>query len=536
MKPPSEPARARIVEGVQERRDDLPVVEGPLVDERRARRVARLVREGGLHDRREVGVPRDHDPVAGAGVDAGRGILVRRLPADERALADGGADPGRDDVRGGIEAPGAARGPRDEAIGRRVVERQLAADDEARGRIGPRDRRAVDCAVSEGAHVHVAGVAAQERRALLDAQARRVEERRMPRPTGAPERRPSGVRGVVDRRPAIAGRLQLVVAGAGHRRPRDDRLVHVAAGRNRLELRVVDRQVRRTGNRGLVVGLVEGRAVVPGAGLALGVEAADAPVVRVVRQRPGRRERGRAGLRAEQLGAGCEARRGVDLQLVARGAGNRRPLEERVEDLDARHHVRDGGRRRARPHPREREDRGRRSGIALGVDRHDLPVVGARVQRRRDGEVGVRGGDRIAVVGPRERALGDDPTGGVDAAACRAGRDRHAVRRSSRHGRPREDRGVRIGDRVQARRRQQRRHVAPLLGELAHARPLRSVRVLVDRADTPEVRAVGEHLAVDEAQVLRRHVDERRVEARVARDLHLVLLRASRRDSTSVPA
>ena len=305
--------RARIVEGVRERRDDLPVVEGSLVDQRRARRVARLVREGGLHDRREVRVARDHDPVAGAGVHAGRGILVCRLPTDERALADGGPDPGRDDVRGGIEAPRAARGPRDEAIRRRVVKRQLAADDEARGRIGPRDRRAVDCAVSEGAHVHVAGVAAQERRALLDAQARRIEERRVPRPTGAPERRPGRVRGVVDGRPAVTGRLQLVVARAGHRRPGHHRLVHVSARRDRLQLRVVHGQVRWTRNRGLVVGLVEGRAVVPGAGLALWVEPADAPVVRVVRQRPGGRERRRAGLRAEQLGAGCEARRRVDL-------------------------------------------------------------------------------------------------------------------------------------------------------------------------------------------------------------------------------
>ena len=53
-----------------------------------------------------------------------------------------------------------------------------------------------------------------------------------------------------------------------------------------------------------------------------------------------------------------------------------------------------------------------------------------------------------------------------------------------------------------------------------------ALAVLVDRAHAPEVRAVGQHLAVDEAQVLRRYVDERRVEARVARDLHLVLLRA----------
>ena len=116
------PGRVRTAAGATGRRDDLPVVERALVDERRPRRIARLVGVRRLHDRREVGVARDDDPVASAGRrDRRRGVHVSRLPADQRALADDGADAGGDDVGTGLRRP-SQRVRRTGAIARRVCE------------------------------------------------------------------------------------------------------------------------------------------------------------------------------------------------------------------------------------------------------------------------------------------------------------------------------------------------------------------------------------------------------------------------------
>ena len=211
-------------------RDDLPVVERPLVHERRARRVAGLVRVGGLHDRREVGIACDRHPVVRARhvvADTRERIHVGRRPAEERALAGDRADARRPDVVV-VEEADAARVARD----RRVVVADLAADGEADRREGPEDRATLDLVVRIGAHSREAGVSVAPDRGLLrEVRVRHGEQQRDAAMSGVGERRPGGVGGEVDARPAAAVDLDLVLAGARNGVPGDHRVIDVAAVR-----------------------------------------------------------------------------------------------------------------------------------------------------------------------------------------------------------------------------------------------------------------------------------------------------------------
>ena len=81
---------------------------------------------------------------------------------------------------------------------------------------------------------------------------------------------------------------------------------------------------------------------------------------------------------------GREVDGGVDLDLVARRAGNRAPREARVVGLRRRVQILELSRGRSRPEPIERGDGRSDAAVALGVDRRDAPVVGAGRKRRRD--------------------------------------------------------------------------------------------------------------------------------------------------------
>ena len=186
--------------------------------------------------------------------------------------------------------------------------------------------------------------------------------------------------------------------------------------------------VPATGPAGATLSKVflNGVPVVPDPRVAVRVERADAPVVDVVQKDVvGEREVAMRRAAAADLRAGREVGRGVDLDLVARRAGDRVPREARVVDLGRRVQVVDVRRGHRRPEPLERGDRRRDAAVALGVDRRDAPVVRPRRERGRDrgrGGGDVRRALRVVLVGVVED----------ERAESRVARDRDEVVRGAR--------------------------------------------------------------------------------------------------------
>ena len=218
------------------------------------------------------------------------------------------------------------------------------------------------------------------------------------------------------------------------------------------QMQVVDRR------DGGVERLVEVRPAVPEAEVAVLVLRAHAPVEDVVLQLGGRGERrARRHLVAADPRARGERVRGVDLDLVAGGARDRRPREAIGVDLDLGREVGRRRRRSRRPVPLERGDGRRLAAVALGIDRRHGPVVRARGER-----LGRRHGGR----------------GRLDRLRARADVHQRAHRRIRRHaqlvlgrvvdGRPRHLQHLAgIRDDVVARRREQVRRRHPGTHDLA---------------------------------------------------------------------
>ena len=369
-------------------------------------------------------------------------------------------------------------------------------------------------------------------------------------PLRVAERRPGGHRRLLHVRrrggpeacaAGVRGDLDLVARSARHAIPDDHRRMRGEAVREIVILVRGDRVVRgvvahvevldarpgdRAGRRDLVERLVEGRAVVPDPRIALRVERTNAPVVDVVEEDGRRGERsGDARSAAADLRAGREVRRGVDLELVARGAGNRAPREARVVDLGVRVQVLHLRRGHRRPEPGERGDRRRDAAVTLGVHRRDAPVV--RAGRERRGDRGRGGGDvrralRVVLV----RVAEDER------AEAHVARDRDEIVRGARDSRPAEHDGLgRVGERGAGARALQRGLQIPELPERARLGPLRAPARGVRRAHAPVVRAVRDRLRQRRTRVPREEVvlagaEHRRVHAGVGADLELVLVDA----------
>ena len=224
-------------------------------------------------------------------------------------------------------------------------------------------------------------------------------------------------------------------------------------------MQVLDARTRH--RRHLVERLRERRPEVPDAGVAGGVESADAPVVGVVavddRRGQGRRDR---RLCAANLGAGRKVLRGVDLDLVLRGTGNRSPRELRIEVLGSGDEVADDRGRGRGPRPREARDGRCASAVSLGVERRDAPVVRALRQEVELGDVVCRPClDRLAATFDEVGESGVTAEG--EEIACRV-RDWRPVE-------PR--RGAREGKGESWRGRQSAGCACPALAEGARPRP-----------------------------------------------------------------
>jgi hypothetical protein len=356
-----------------------------------------------------------------------------------------------------------------------------------------------------------------------------------------PERRPVGrrrdvvplgerVRAPVARAAREGRHIDLVVRGARHRIPVQDRRRRRHASRRPCDgigRRVDQAQVlhrRPPAERRLVdvVGDREGvvrcrsrvRVPRPGAGILAGVVGAHPPVVRAGREQLRRCERCADRVSgAAHLGPRRPVRVGVDLHLVVGGAGDRRPRELRVVDLVRGVEV--GHRERGRdvPVPGEGPRRRRRAAVALGVDRRHVPVVRPR-RKPVHGRVGAR--RRVGRV--RRRRVAADERRQV-----RVGGDLHLVLLRARHRRPVEQDRRGIRQRVAVTRRLRHGHVRPVVVEGAHARPGAVGPGRADRADTPVVGVVAEHLRQRRTAVGRRHVHEGGREGVRARELELVL-------------
>ena len=197
--------------------------------------------------------------------------------------------------------------------------------------------------------------------------------------------------------------VDLVRGGAGNRIPAQHRHLGLVAGRARIGVgarigqvvahaQVLDARARC--RRHLVEGLREGRAGVPDARVPARVERANAPVVGVVLEarRSARSELPITGLVQQTFEPGAKSTDGLisSSYLAAPAIGSQEKSGSKTSGAANMSSTRVERARRPRPH--ERLHRRGRAAMPLGVDRRDVPVVGAGRQQRRARRVDRAGG------------------------------------------------------------------------------------------------------------------------------------------------